>query len=409
MNEQPARGLDCDVLLKKVRTFLDRFVSFTNHYQADAVTLWIAHTHVFGAAETTPRLAIQSPEKRSGKTRLLEVLEFLVAEPIRACEVSESYLFRRIEKGPVTLLLDEVDAIFGWKAHDREGLRSLLNVGYRIGAKVGRCDIGSKALEPRDFSAFCPVALAGIGGLPDTIEDRAIVLTLRRQAPDERCERFRFRLVAYEAGELQGCLASWGSAAVQKLADAWPALPDELDDRRQDCWELLLAIADLAGGSWPDRARAAAVALSGTAVVEEASRGIQLLGDIKGAFGKDSRLPSKELVRRLCDLEEAEWGDDQERLDVRRLAKWLKPFRIHPGDHKFDDKTLKGYEAVQFTDSWNRYLGATAATSATPKPSNGTAVADVAPVADTDDLGAWCSDTGAVHDRARHAAAEASE
>ena len=65
------------ILLDDVARFVRRFVVLTEA-QADTLALWVAHTHAFEAAETTPYLAITSAEKRSGKTRLLEVLELLV-------------------------------------------------------------------------------------------------------------------------------------------------------------------------------------------------------------------------------------------------------------------------------------------------------------------------------------------
>ena len=140
-----------------------------------AVTLWIAHTYAAPAAYCTPRLAIQSAEKQSGKTRLLEVLDLLVANPKQVAHISEAALFRSIDRGPVTILFDETDAIFGPKAsNDHEDLRALLNMGYRRGATVPRC-VGPRN-EVHDFTTFAPVALAGIGALPDTIEDRSIIV-----------------------------------------------------------------------------------------------------------------------------------------------------------------------------------------------------------------------------------------
>jgi len=64
-------------LLDNVAAFIRRFVHLPAA-QAAIVTLWVVHTHALTLAVTTPYLAITSAEKRSGKTRLLEVLELLV-------------------------------------------------------------------------------------------------------------------------------------------------------------------------------------------------------------------------------------------------------------------------------------------------------------------------------------------
>ena len=103
-----------DVVLTTVEDFIKRYVVLTDA-QAIAATLFVAHTWAIDAAETSPYLAVTSPEKRSGKTRLLEVLELLVRSPIRAANVSDAALFRLLAEKPRTLLFDEVDAIFNAK------------------------------------------------------------------------------------------------------------------------------------------------------------------------------------------------------------------------------------------------------------------------------------------------------
>jgi Protein of unknown function (DUF3631) len=74
-----------------------------------------------------------------------------------------------------------------------------------------------------------------------------------RRTREERVERFRRRDVAPAAEELLDRLTDWLEPQIEELRRARPELPDELDDRAQDIWEPLLAIADLAGGDWPTR------------------------------------------------------------------------------------------------------------------------------------------------------------
>ena len=94
-----------------MRTYIRQYVVLSDT-QADTVTLWTAHTHAFDAAESTPYLAITSAEKRSGKTRLLEVLSLIVAHPWLTGRVSPAALYRRIHAERPTLLLDESDSAF---------------------------------------------------------------------------------------------------------------------------------------------------------------------------------------------------------------------------------------------------------------------------------------------------------
>jgi hypothetical protein len=182
-------------LLDNVGAFVRRFVVMSD-VQADAVTLWIAHTHAVGAGETTPYLAVTSAEKRSGKTRLREVLELLVSSALSASNISDAALFRAVEKLTPTLLLDEADAVF--KAREREDLRGMLNAGYRRGAVAYRMG-GANKTTLEAFPVFCAKAFFGIGDfLPDTLADRAIPIRLQRRTSDEPVERFRRREVEPE-------------------------------------------------------------------------------------------------------------------------------------------------------------------------------------------------------------------
>src|SRR5436190_2648070 len=127
-------------LLEALEQFTRRFVVLPLDLASVAVVLWIAHTWAIGGAHQTPYLLVLSPEKRSGKTRLLEVLELLVARPWRVTAASEAAMFRRIaSEPPPTLLLDEIDAIFASNSERTEPIRAILNSGNRPGAAVARC------------------------------------------------------------------------------------------------------------------------------------------------------------------------------------------------------------------------------------------------------------------------------
>jgi len=350
-------GEDVGELLDAHVAVVRRYVVMTPA-QADAVALWVLHTHALEAAETTPYMAVTSAEKRSGKSRLLEVLVLLVSRPLPTANVSDAALFRSVADGPPTLLFDEVDAIFGPKARDREDLRSLLNAGYRRGAEVLRCvGDGSKQRVER-FPVFCAKALAGIGELPDTVADRSLPIRLQRRAPDEQVERFRRREAEPEAAALRERAELFAAAVLPALADARPDLPDELDDRGQDVVEPLLAIADLAGGEWPERARRALVELRADRQLEDDSPRVRLLADARHVFAERSRLSSAELLEGLAALDEAPWADWYgKQLTNRALAKLLKPYGIRSRTVRLDDgSTPKGFVRDQFEGAWKRYL-----------------------------------------------------
>jgi hypothetical protein len=79
-------------LLDEIEGFVERFIVFADDAQAVAVALWLAHTHTIGAAECTPYLNVESAEKRSGKSRLLEVLGALSRDSVHVANVSEAAL-----------------------------------------------------------------------------------------------------------------------------------------------------------------------------------------------------------------------------------------------------------------------------------------------------------------------------
>lgn len=350
--------MDLAALLDHVRAMITRYVVLSPR-QADAGSLWVAHTHAIDAAEATPYLAINSPEKRSGKTRLLEVLDLLVACPWLTGRTTAAALARKVHKHRPTLLLDESDAAFNGDKEYAETLRSVLNTGHRRGGKVTVCVGQGANLDFRDFSTFGPKAIAGIGKLPDTVLDRSIAIVLKRRAPNEPVERFRYRDAALQATPLRESLTQWALQAAPALRDARPDIPDALDDRAADGWEPLLAIADLAGGEWAERGRRAALALSTGGAHEDESVGVRLLADIRAVFEETGldRLSSGVLLEKLAAMEEAPWGDWYGRpLTARGLAKLLKPYSIGPKTIRQGTDTAKGYWKAEFVDSWERYI-----------------------------------------------------
>lgn len=181
--------LDGAALLDAVRAALIRFVILPTPQTADAVTLWIAATHAQPAWAHAPRLVIRGPEKRCGKSRLLDIVEALCRDPFITVNSSTAAVYRSISDDPPTLLVDEADTIFGPKADGHEDLRGLLNAGHQRNRPAKRYDVATNRVE--SIPTFAMAALAGIGAMPDTIEDRAVVIRMRRRAPNETVAPYR--------------------------------------------------------------------------------------------------------------------------------------------------------------------------------------------------------------------------
>ena len=347
---EPVNGA---ALLAEIRDTVRRFIVCETE-TADATALWCAFTWFVDVVQVAPLAIITAPEKRCGKSQLLDFIGRLSRRPLAASNVTASALFRVIERDCPTLLIDEADSFV-----DRsEDLRGLINSGHtRTSAFVLR-SVGDD-FEPKSFSTWGAKALCGIGKLAATIMDRGVILELRRKLPTESVERLR-HAPSELFPRLASMLARWSEDSLAAVGSARPSLPDALNDREQDSWEPLLAIADHAGGEWPTLARATALALSERNAENTVSMGVELLGDIKDVFDKKGldKISSKQLLASLNNDEDKSWCTYNRGVSMtaKQLAKHLKDFGVAPGTIRTYEGTPKGYRLQQFADVFARYL-----------------------------------------------------
>lgn len=345
------------VLLDSLRTLVLRHVALPDDHTADAVVLWIAATHAVPAWEHAPRLAIVSPLKRCGKSRLLDILAETVHDPLMTVNISSAAVFRSISDDPPSLLVDEADTIFGSKkvAEANEEFRGLLNAGHQRNRPTIRCE--PPTMAPKKFPTFAMAALAGIGDLPDTIMDRSVIVRMRRRAPNEVVQPFRSRRDTPALHKVRDGLASWLRANLGILECAEPDMP--IEDRAADTWEPLVAVADLARGDWPERARQAAKTMTGEAAEDDASNTLaqRLLVDLRTIFGDRDAMYGKDILAALRAIEDAPWSDYFGReLNANDLSQLLRPYGVRPVGVKIHGTTLKGYRRDHLWDVWSRYL-----------------------------------------------------
>ena len=346
-------------LLSEVYRFVRRFVSLSET-QAVVIALWVVHTHAIDGADVTPYLAITSAEKQCGKTRLLETLALIVANPWFTGRVTAAVLVRKVDDKKPTLLLDESDAAFHGEKDYAEALRGILNTGHRRGGVSSLCVGKGAEISYKDFSTFCPKAIAGIGKLPDTVADRSIPIRLKRAARGEIVERFRHREVVPEADALKAKLQQWAASAMDRVRNARPTLPSELSDRQQDGAEPLLAIADLAGKGWEEITRKTLVELCTEARQSDDSKGVRLLSDIRQVFESRNvdKISSAELAEALAAIETSPWAEwsHGKPITAPKLARLLRPYEVTPHKIRTGDHTLQGYQRADFEDAFTRYL-----------------------------------------------------
>lgn len=345
--------VDGSALLNEILTTLTKFVVAPDD-ALTAAALFSLHSYAFDLGDISPILFITGPTKRCGKSRLLSVLARIVNKPLAASSVSAAGLYRSIELFRPTLLIDEVDAFL----KQDEQLRGLINSGHTRDAAfhLGCVKVGDD-IEPRRWSTWTPKVFSGIGHLADTIEDRAVIIQMVRRTKGEKVERLRHD-VRFE--DLRRKCARFIADNAEIIRTANPKIPPALNDRASDNWMPLLALADLAGGDWPDKARKAALALSGSDDAGALGLGAQLLSDIRQVFMEEGtdKLSSETLSTKLAEIEGrpwAEFGKARRPLSKNQLANLLHEFRISPHGVRIGNTTPKGYDIADFEDAFSRY------------------------------------------------------
>lgn len=329
-----------------------------------AAALWAAFTWFVDVVQVAPIANITAPEKRCGKSILLTALSKLVNRPLQASNIAPAALYRSIELWSPTLLIDEVDAFLA--VH--EDARGILNAGFtRDSAIVIRC-VGDDHI-PTPFNVWGAKALCGIGKIADTLADRSIPLRLRRRTAGERVETLRHSDPALWE-QLKSRLIRFAQDGANSVATTRPASIQGLNDRANDAWEPLLAIAELAGEHWPKLARQAAITLHGLEG-EAPSIGAELLADVQTIFEdkKVTRIFSADLLEALLTDEEAPWAtwNRGRPMTPRQLSTKLSDFGIKSGTVRQGFDTRKGYSLEQFKDAFGRYLSPdTPSTNVTP-------------------------------------------
>ena len=320
----------------------------------EALALWTLHAWTADAGDISPFLVLVSPTKRCGKTNVLIILLYLTPRSELASNISASALFRYIEEVRPTLLIDEADSF----VKDNEEMRGILNSGHtRTAAHVIRNVEVNGEHKPRRFSTWAPKAIATIWTLADTLEDRAIVVQLQRKPKTASVVRLRKR-DSEKFATLRRQAARWAHDNFSRLSDPEPDIPEALNDRAADNWRPLLAIADLAGGAWPGRAREAACLLSGEGH-DSTSINVELLADIQGAFGDADVIRSADLVAKLVADPEKPWVEWKHGKPItqKQLAGLLRPFGIISEEvHPPEQTHGKGYKRVRFEEAWEAYL-----------------------------------------------------
>lgn len=357
----PASGpIDLDMLMGGLVDVIRAYVVVSEE-AALAVALWCIHTWCYDEFPRSPLLLINAPERACGKTQLLKIVEMLVPRPLDTSNIRIAGVFRMIEQYKPTLLIDEADTFMEAKSE----MAGLLNKGYERGGVVIRIETDRhNAHEPRTFCVFGPKALAGIAlerHLADATISRGIQVPMKRKTRDDKVRRLRAADPQVFA-RLRSAILRFVLDHKVVLAGGWDDLPEQLDDRQQDNWEPLLAIAHCFGAKWYRMSIEASLTLSAeTAPLKSASN--QLLEDIREVLrgNKAQYIPTADLLAGLNNAPDMDWCryNHGQALTPRQLAKYVGQYSIKPKTVRMKNgSTPKGYEVRQFDEVFERYLPA---------------------------------------------------
>jgi hypothetical protein len=364
----PEKVVDGAALLDEAAGFMARFAILPSPAALDAAVLWAAHTHTVNAFNVSPRLAVLSDLPASGQTRVVELTGLLSHDPCQEVDITGPALVAMIAQRQPTVLLDETDTIFGSHGGaSHNALRGVLNSGYKVGATHSRRQGGAYVREP----IYSAVAFAGLGVLPSTLMSRSVVIRMARRKPGQRIERYLPRMHAPLGAAIGEALGDWVQSVSLDLASSWPELPDGLEDRAAECWEALLAVADAAGGDWPERGRNACVELALGSVTDPVeSPGQRVLADLRRVWGDSGNLPTPEIIGRLYALDGSPWAT----MWPREMAALLAPHGVRPVKLRLGSRTGQGYRREDLARVWEKLAAA--------NPADG----DVPPVPDVPDV-----------------------
>jgi hypothetical protein len=320
-----------------------------------ALSLWTVHTYAFEAAEHFPILSAVSPEKRCGKTTLLRVLDGLVRRPLLASHYTTAVIARLMDKYRPTLLIDEADTFL----HGNAGMTGILNAGHLRGGSIVHNAPVDNVWTPVMLSVWGPKSIAAIGTLPSTILDRSIAIHLHRKPAHVAAKKRWESHVKDDLEDLRRKLVRWTVDHSAELNASDPRMPASLNDRAQDNWRPLIAIADAVGGIWPDKARDAARVLT-DADADDLTLSQMALEDFRTIIEQspDRRIRTQDLVAKFREMTDRPWIEFQGRsrsITARDIATLLKPYGIEPKKIRFGEP-FQGYEVdLNVQDMFDRY------------------------------------------------------
>jgi hypothetical protein len=347
-------------LLADLQAYFSRFAVFRDRRIPLLLAAWTLGTYCYRVFRVFPYLALRSPEKRCGKSRVLDQLSLVAFNASsRVVHPTEAQVFRGPSRNGGTLLLDEIEALGHADKEMYAGLLAVLNSGFEQGGSVPRLEkTATGSFQEVSFETYCPRAIAGIKKLADTLEDRSIIIGMQRKLAREKTERFSPTRLDGTAQHLRDRCYLWALTHAQDLHEVYEVADttfsdlDFLDDRARDLWEPLVSITAIADVTRGDKTHTLTTDLTGLArdlgqVREgtiEHSTAAQILQALcriaeHGSVPNQTAvsLAPQELANQL--RETLKWSS----LSTRYLATLLAPLGLHAQKTRQETKVIRAY------------------------------------------------------------------
>lgn len=342
-------------LITRLEAFINRFVLLPKD-AALLVAVWIVGTYLYQIFEYFAYLVLRSPEKRCGKTRLLDVISLLAFNAHQpTASPTEAQIFREPREDGGVQIYDELEGM----THDRErwsAITSVFNVGFHRGAVVSRYKKAGGNQVKELFETYVPRVIASISALEATLEDRALILFLQRKSPKVRLDRFSPRHLSQTAQEYRDACAAFALDCAATIEACYQkgnfsGLADLDDDRAINLWEPLVAITSVADAESGDATLTdRLIDLAGQIGKERAALAseepiIGILEVLRDCLGESQelRIPTPDLIVKVKER----FGWDS--LSAKSLSTKLHPLGLHPSKWRDGKTTVRGYDLKKKT------------------------------------------------------------
>jgi hypothetical protein len=296
-------------LIAEVESYIRSYVTLSETSYTLVIALWVVATFIWTAFDAFPYLVVTSATKRSGKTRLLELISFVASNSRLFTDISPAALYHTIDVEKPTLLLDEAEMFSSAKSE----YRSLLNTGYRRGQTVKRHD--------GEYETYCPKAFALIGDVHDTLRDRSIVIEMRR---GEAARRFVYAIAKEQGAALREIINATVSLKAEEITDAVRKFEglSFLTDRDEEIWSPLFILCRLICPDRIDELTRAAADISAAKTararryselgdqedkMQDEEYAVRLLRDMLYVIGDQKQITTQEAIPKLREIPTSPW------------------------------------------------------------------------------------------------------